>query len=299
MGYCPILCRHQLADRARGARRRPDTLRADAFSPGRTGIVTRLGRSLRFAPAVAGIALALAGCGAGQISQTAGMEPAVNGAGGNAGPIAVRDIQLAYPPDGVYTRDSNAVVLGTIVNSGQSDDELVSVTSPAGTVTVTGDKNMPAGKALILELPAGGTSATSSSVVTNSSAPSTSGSATTGPATTGPATTTTGSQTSGSQTSGAQTSGAQTSGAQTSGPATSGSQTSGSATTTTTTVTTTSSSVAPTQIGKISVVLGRLAEEVRSGKTVELTFTFRSGTVTLTVPVAVPTTPRQAAGEGH
>src|ERR1041384_4266852 len=119
MRYSRILCGHQLADRARTLREPPDTLRADAFSPGRTGNVSRERRSLRFAPAVVGIALALAGCSAGQISQTAGMEPAVNGSNGNAGAIAVRDIQLAYPADGGYARGADAVVLGSIVNSGR------------------------------------------------------------------------------------------------------------------------------------------------------------------------------------
>ncbi|MET0236833.1 MAG: hypothetical protein ABW224_19450, partial [Kibdelosporangium sp.] len=194
--------------------------------------MSRERRSLRFAPAVAGIALALAGCSAGQISQTAGMEAAVNGGTGNAGTIAVRDIQLAYPKDGVYERNAAAVVLGTVVNTGQTDDELVSVTSPAGAVSITGDKGLAAGRALIAELPAGGLP--TSAVATTPSNPATSGSATAG-------STATGSVTSGSQTSGSQTSGSATSGSQTSGSTTT-------TTTTTTTATTATTSAAPKSI---------------------------------------------------
>ncbi|MCE7009184.1 hypothetical protein LWC34_41180 [Kibdelosporangium philippinense] len=239
--------------------------------------MSRVGHSLRYATAAVGIALALAGCGAGQISQTAGMEPAVNGGEGDVGPIAVRDIQLAYPPHGVYEPGSAAVVLGTLVNSGQTDDALVSITTPAGQVTITGDKNLPAGRSLIFETPVGGVP-TSTSSSSSSSVPATTG----------------------SQTSGSQTSGSQTSGSQTSGSRTSGSQTSGAATTTTTPPPTTTSR--PVTIGKVTVILTGISEEIRSGKTIELTFTFRNGSVTIPVPIAVPTTPRQPAaggGGGH
>jgi hypothetical protein len=245
--------------------------------------VSRLRHSLRYATAAVGIALALAGCGAGQISQTAGMEPAVNGGEGDVGPIAVRDIQLAYPPHGVYESGASAVVLGTIVNSALTDDELVSITSPAGQVTITGDKSLPAGRSLILEAPVGGVPTTTSS---SSSRPTTSGSSSAP-------------QTSGSGTSGPATSGAQTSGSATSGPATSGSSSSSAPSTTSSRPTTTSAR--PVTIGKVTVILANIGEEIRSGKTIELTFTFRSGSVTIPVPIAVPTTPRQpaAGGGGH
>ncbi|NRN66138.1 Lipoprotein lpqE [Kibdelosporangium sp. 4NS15] len=249
--------------------------------------MSRQRHSLRFATAAVGIALALAGCGAGQISQTAGMEAAVNGGQGNVGSIAVRDVQLAYPPRGVYQAGSDAVLIGTIVNSGQTDDELISITSPAGQVRISGDRNLPAGRSLIFEAPAGGVAATPSST---SSAP-----------------TTTGSSTPGSATSGVPTSGSVTSGSPTSGSApgsVSGSATSGPATTTTTPRTTGGADAArPATIGKITGILTDIAEEIRSGKTIELTFTFRSGSTTIQVPIAVPTTPRQApaggGGGGH
>jgi copper(I)-binding protein len=233
---------------------------------------------LRLAPAVVGIAvgaaLALTGCSAGQIAQTSGMEPAVNGGLGQAGAIAVRDVRLAYPEDGVYARGAQATVLGVIVNSGRSEDQLLAVTSSAGDVVVTGDKDMPAGKTLVLQAPSGGsssTSATTTSVPTSSSSTTTTStpSGSSSSSTSGSATTTTGTSTGTSTT----TTGAST----------------------TATTTTSPGEEKPIAIGKASIVIKGLREELRSGKTVELTFTFRSGTVTVTVPVATPTTPRAPA----
>jgi copper(I)-binding protein len=82
-----------------------------------------------------GIAAALAGCGAGQITQTDTQLASINGANGNAGPIALRDVQLAYPPNkqGVYPPGSNGMLIVTVVNTGLTPDTLVRVTSPAVT----------------------------------------------------------------------------------------------------------------------------------------------------------------------
>jgi copper(I)-binding protein len=91
----------------------------------------------RVVPAVLGIGVAvvLAGCGAGQITQTGTQSPAVNGASGNVGPIALRDVQLAAPPNpqGVYQPGSSAKLIVTIVNTGLVSDALVQVTTPAAT----------------------------------------------------------------------------------------------------------------------------------------------------------------------
>jgi periplasmic copper chaperone A len=82
-----------------------------------------------------GVAAVLAGCGAGQITQTDTQLAGINGANGNAGPIALRDVQLAYPPNkqGVYAPGSNAMLIVTVVNTGLTPDTLVGVTSPAVT----------------------------------------------------------------------------------------------------------------------------------------------------------------------
>jgi copper(I)-binding protein len=82
-----------------------------------------------------GLAAVLAGCGAGQITQTDTQLAGINGVNGDAGPIALRDVQLAYPPNkqGVYEPGSNAMLILTVVNTGLTPDALVRVTSPAAT----------------------------------------------------------------------------------------------------------------------------------------------------------------------
>lgn len=105
-------------------------------------------------PSVLGIGLAavLVGCGAGQITQTASQVSAVNGASGMAGPIAIRNVQLAYPNDkqGTFAAGSNARVIMAVINTGLADDTLVRITTPAATsVTIdgsaTGSKLIPGG----------------------------------------------------------------------------------------------------------------------------------------------------------
>lgn len=106
----------------------------------------------RLVPAAIGAAsILLAGCGAGQVSQTAEEVAAVNGANGNIGPIAIRDAELAPPPkpDNYYRRGSDAPLLLTIVNTGGNDDKLVSVSSPdAKGAKIVGDRTIPSRGAL-------------------------------------------------------------------------------------------------------------------------------------------------------
>jgi hypothetical protein len=108
----------------------------------------------RTAPAVAGqvavclaAGLALTGCGAGQITQTAAQQAAVDGASGDAGEdIALRDVRMPSSPNpsGGYPVGSSVPVLATIINSGGEADELVAVTSPmAGRVQVSGTVRIP------------------------------------------------------------------------------------------------------------------------------------------------------------
>jgi copper(I)-binding protein len=97
--------------------------------------------------------LALVGCGAGQITQTDNQVAAVNGAYGNVGStIALRDVLIPYPssPDGTYPARSTVPVLLTIVNQGNSADELLGVTSPAaGRAVVLGTTQIPPGTTVI------------------------------------------------------------------------------------------------------------------------------------------------------
>ncbi|MFD2417509.1 hypothetical protein [Amycolatopsis pigmentata] len=109
-----------------------------------------------------GAALMLAGCGAGQITQTDTMLPAVNGALGQAGQIAVRNASLANNDkcEQAYTAGSDAPLKLTIANSGPKDDDLVSVTSPnAAGSTIGGQKTVVAGSTLVVG-PAAGTGVT-------------------------------------------------------------------------------------------------------------------------------------------
>ena len=82
--------------------------------------------------------LALAGCGAGQIAQTAQQKPTVDGQMAQVGLLAIRDAALEYPTGGVYERGSEARLRMVVVNSGIAPDALVSVSSPVATdVTIS------------------------------------------------------------------------------------------------------------------------------------------------------------------
>ncbi|KMS89000.1 hypothetical protein ACZ91_22810 [Streptomyces regensis] len=97
---------------------------------------------------MAGIALLVAGCGAGQITQTDTQEAAVNGASAEVKTIAIRNAEVAYPGDvqpAAYLEGDDADVVMSIVNTGEKADELLSVTSDvADDVTVSGTKSVPA-----------------------------------------------------------------------------------------------------------------------------------------------------------
>ncbi|GDY30824.1 hypothetical protein [Gandjariella thermophila] len=132
-----------------------------------------------------GLVLALAGCGAGQITQTDTQVAAVNGVSGQAGRIGVRDAQLVFPPSAAryYPKGSDAALVTTIVNDGSSGDRLVSVSSPAASsVNLQGSTVLPAAFALTAVGPSaeGGTSAsapatpTSAATATSTSAPASS-----------------------------------------------------------------------------------------------------------------------------
>ncbi|MFN2494396.1 MAG: copper chaperone PCu(A)C [Pseudonocardiaceae bacterium] len=92
--------------------------------------------------------LALVGCGAGQVTQTDSQVAVIDGASGDVGRIALRDVLIPYPDagHGSYPVGSNVPLRFTIVNQGNSADELVSVTTPvARRVQVEGNTTIPAG----------------------------------------------------------------------------------------------------------------------------------------------------------
>ncbi|MCV7422248.1 hypothetical protein H7K45_17005 [Mycobacterium yunnanensis] len=106
-------------------------------------------------------AVVLSGCGAGQISQTASQQPAVNGTlawvGDPTSGIALRNVHLRAPQTSDFVRPGDqAEVLFVAVNeSAENEDRLVSITSDIGTVSLTGDLRVPAGGTLIVGTPDG------------------------------------------------------------------------------------------------------------------------------------------------
>ncbi len=110
---------------------------------------TRLRRVLRRSTlavvAGAGAAALLAGCGAGQISETAKIKPAVQGANASSadGSIALRDLSIAFRGESArtYNADDNASLVVRIANAGDSADTLTSVSSDAADSVVYVDNN--------------------------------------------------------------------------------------------------------------------------------------------------------------
>jgi len=87
--------------------------------------------------AVTGLTLGISACSAGQQAQTASIQATVDGANADIGPIALRDIKLAYPDGGRYTKGSSARLEFVAVNDGDQSDELVDVrTDAASRVTL-------------------------------------------------------------------------------------------------------------------------------------------------------------------
>jgi hypothetical protein len=103
------------------------------------------------------IAAVLSGCGAGQISQTATQEPAVNGNKVTFNNVALRDIRIQAVQTGDYLQPGQTVdlVLVAVNQSPDIADRLVGVTSDVGTVTVSGDARLPAGGMLFIGTPEG------------------------------------------------------------------------------------------------------------------------------------------------
>ncbi|MQA14531.1 MAG: hypothetical protein GEV09_10265 [Pseudonocardiaceae bacterium] len=134
----------------------------------------RLPALLGFVALLALTGPALSSCAAGQAAETSQQVAAVNGANVDVGPIALRDAVLAYPGGEVfgYRAGDDAPLRVTIVNSGTTADELVSVTSPvAGRVTVEGVTTVPAGSAVSSIPDADNSSAAGTSAAPSSPAP--------------------------------------------------------------------------------------------------------------------------------
>lgn len=96
--------------------------------------------------------LVLTGCGAGQISQTADQEAAVNGNSANVNEIALRNVHIQAMQTSDFLQPGKNVPLVFVAanSSPDVDDKLVGITSEVGTVALTGDGSVPAGRALVV-----------------------------------------------------------------------------------------------------------------------------------------------------
>lgn len=207
-----------------------------------------------------GAALVLAGCGAGQITQTDTQQPAVNGTYAQVKTIVLRDAAVQYPTSGPgYPAGATPSLTLTVVNIGTQDDSLVSVTTEDGTqATVSGSKAVVAGHSLVIG-PDDAVESTNEVQTTPPSAPS---SSSTAPSSTG---TPTKSET---NTPGSLTA-SSTSEVPSSGPA--------------------ATPTAPEKVGQATVTLPPLKQPLWPGQTIKVTFVFQNaGPVTVELPVAAP-----------
>jgi copper(I)-binding protein len=87
---------------------------------------------------VVGAGVALAGCGAGQVSQTAVQSPTIDGVSAQVGQMSIRNLALEYPTKGTYAKGDDARLRMVIANDGDSSDTLTAVRSNVSAeVTIT------------------------------------------------------------------------------------------------------------------------------------------------------------------
>lgn len=128
----------------------PGTSAGGIARPGaRTGRFGKLGSVL---PLVLLGLIALSGCGAGAVSQTADQASGVNGAAGQVGRILVRNATIEFAGDlagEVYRQGRSAPLSMSLVNTGALADRLVSASSPAAaSVQVMGDAVLPGNRSV-------------------------------------------------------------------------------------------------------------------------------------------------------
>ena len=117
-------------------------------------------RAALVAVAVAGT-VALAGCAAGQVAQTAYQANSSTGTTVTTNGIAIRDAQIAFPDSAegaesaaIYQAGGTAPLEMHVINETTQDDRLVSASSPvAGSVTVAGETDLPAGTVMVVGSP--------------------------------------------------------------------------------------------------------------------------------------------------
>jgi copper(I)-binding protein len=209
-------------------------------------------------------AAALAGCGAGQVTQTNNQVTAVEGGNAEAGRIAVRNATIEFdaPAEGaaVYPAGGEAPLAMTIVNSGAEIDRLVAASSPiASSVQISGVLRIPGGQSLTVA----GAPAAVAAVSTEGAAPAEGVAPAEEPA---PA------------------DGAAPAAAEAPAPAPAPDEAAAAP----------EAAAQPGAPGQANVVLTGLREDVQAGQSYPVTLTFeRAGTVQVDVPVAFPDTLRE------
>src|ERR1700761_4382091 len=90
-------------------------------------------------------AVAISGCGAGQIAQTAMQQSAVDGNQAVVKNIALRNVHIEAQQTGDYLRPGATVdlVLVAVNQSPDITDKLTGITTDIGKVTVSGDSTLP------------------------------------------------------------------------------------------------------------------------------------------------------------
>lgn len=97
-------------------------------------------------------AVALTGCGSGQLSQTAAQVPAVNGTGTVINNVALRNVHIQATQTGDFLEPGKTVnlVLVAVNDSVDVADKLLGITSDIGPVTVSGDTALAPGGTLFV-----------------------------------------------------------------------------------------------------------------------------------------------------
>lgn len=123
----------------------------------KTSLAVRLCARGALVGVVALIAAVLTGCGAGQISQMATQEPAVNGNKVSFNNVALRDVRIQATQTGDFLRPGKTVdlVLVAVNQSPDVADRLLGITTDIGTVTITGDTHIPPSGMLFIGTPEG------------------------------------------------------------------------------------------------------------------------------------------------
>ncbi|GHG38336.1 MULTISPECIES: hypothetical protein [Amycolatopsis] len=209
-----------------------------------------------------GAALVLAGCGAGQITQTSTQQAAVNGTHAQVKNIDLRNAAVQYPTSGPgYAAGATPALTLTIVNRDAQDDSLVSVTvEGGGQATIAGSKTIVAGHSLVIG-PDDAVESTNEVQSTTSGAPSSSSAPTSSATPPG--------SSSATNSPGNNLTATATSEVPSSGPA--------------------ATPTAPEKVGQATVTLPALKQPLWPGQVIKVTFVFQNaGPVTVDLPVAAP-----------